>query len=418
MPVYSQLKLFQGVGLLSNAISADLPPGGIYLDYHASTPVDPVVLEAMLPWWQRHPGNPHSEEHSFGWRANEAIEIARSQIAALIRVDAEDIVFTSGATEANNLAILGVMRYRERRRNTLLVTAIEHASVLGPADELAREGIRCVILPVDSDGALNREAFLRELSDDVLLVSVGAVNGEIGTIQDISWIAAHCREVGALFHTDAAQALTSVPQLLGESGVDLVSLSAHKAYGPIGIGALYVAPGIAMRMKRLTFGGGQQLGLRPGTLPTALCVGFGRACELLRLIGTEERERVAKIRDRLAAAILAQVPGAAINGSVTRRHPGNINVQLPGADARDVIQRMQPGLAVSTGSACHSGENQSSHVLRAIGLNDKAAFSSVRIGLGRFTTPDEPDLALSALMKALEGTRSSADGSAAALADV
>ncbi len=373
----------------------------IYLDYHASTPVDAAVIDAMLPWWQHRTGNPHSEEHSFGWRARAGIEQAKTQIAGLIRVDAEDIIFTSGATEANNLALLGLMRFPDRRRNKLLVSAIEHASALGPAFELRNEGIQCGVIPVGPDGALNRDAFLTMLDDDVLLVSVGAVNGEVGTIQDISWIADQCHERGALLHTDGAQALTAIPALLGESGADLVSISAHKAYGPQGVGALYIAPGITNRMVPLAFGGGQQSGLRPGTLPTALCVGFGAACDLLSVHGAGEREEVARMRDAFIANTLRKMPEATINGPRINRHPGNISLQLLGVDAREIIQRVQPAIALSTGSACHSGSNEPSGVLRAIGLTTDQAFASLRLGIGRFTTVAQLDAAIELLATAL-----------------
>jgi cysteine desulfurase len=372
----------------------------IYLDYHASTPVDAAVIDAMLPWWQHRTGNPHSEEHSFGWRARAGIELAKTQIASLIRVDAEDIIFTSGATEANNLALLGLMRFPPRRRNKLLVSAIEHASVLGPAFELRKEGIEYGVIPVAPDGTLNRDAFLTMLDDDVLLVSVGAVNGEVGTIQDISWIADQCHERGALLHTDGAQALTAIPSLLGESGADLVSISAHKAYGPQGVGALYIAPGITNRMVQLTFGGGQQSGLRPGTLPTALCVGFGAACDLLSAQGAVEREEVARMRDAFITNTLRTMPEATINGPRINRHPGNISLQLLGVDAREIIQRVQPAIALSTGSACHSGSNEPSGVLRAIGLTTDQAFASLRLGIGRFTTVAQLDAAIELLATA------------------
>ena len=369
----------------------------VYLDYHASTPVDPDVIEEMLPWWRQHTGNPHSEEHSFGWAAREGIERAKTQIAALIGVDAEDILFTSGATEANNIALLGLMRFPGRGRNRLLVSAIEHASVLGPAFELKSEGVHCDVIPVESDGTLNRDAFLEMLDESVHLVSVGAVNGEIGTIQDLKWIADRCHEVGALLHSDCAQALTAAPELVGDSGTDLASLSAHKAYGPQGVGALYIAPGIAKRMAHLTFGGGQQFGLRPGTLPTALCVGLGAACQILSTNGSAEREEISSLRETLIAAALRTFPKAAINGPRTNRHPGNISLRIADTDARDIIQRLQPSIALSTGSACHSGSHEPSHVLSAIGLPANQAFASFRIGIGRFTTISQIETALDSL---------------------
>jgi cysteine desulfurase len=359
----------------------------------------------MLPWWRQHTGNPHSEEHSYGWAAREGVERAKTQVAALIGVDAEDIIFTSGATEANNIALLGLMRFPGRDRNRLLVSSIEHASVLGPALELKSEGVDCDVIPVESDGILNRDAFLEMLDDTVHLVSVGAVNGEVGTIQDLKWIAERCHEAGALLHSDCAQALTAVPSLIGASGVDLASLSAHKAYGPQGVGALYVAPGIINRMARITFGGGQQLGLRPGTLPTALCVGFGKACELLISQGDNEREAIAHMRDAFMAALVSRIPQATLNGPSKLRHPGNISIRLSEVDAREVIQRMQPAFALSTGSACHSGSDSPSHVLSAIGLTTEQAFASLRFGIGRFTTAAQIEAAVESLSTALVSER-------------
>jgi len=345
----------------------------------------------MLPWWQSRPGNPHSEEHAFGWRCREAIDKARSQIASLIGADPEDMVFTSGATEANNLAILGALRQHEPKRRTILVSAIEHASVLGPAAALENDGFRRATIPVDRHGVMDRGAFLELLDDDVALVSIGLCNNEVGTIQDMEWIAARCHEIGALLHTDAAQALTAKVLSFGQWGVDLASLSAHKAYGPQGVGALYVAPGVAAALQPISFGGGQQLGLRPGTLPTALCVGFGAACELIDINGASERKRIREMRDHLVSAMKRAV-GAKVNGPANDRHPGNANVEIPGIDAHQLIQRMQPAFAVSTGSACHSGFQTPSHVLTAIGLSPDRAASSLRIGIGRFTTPMEVDL--------------------------
>ncbi len=379
---------------------------GIYLDYQASTPVDPAVLEAMLPWWQLGgAGNPHSHEHSFGWRAARAVHDARSQIATLLGADDEDVIFTSGATESNNLAILGTMRAVQSKRHTLLVMATEHASILGPAAALAEEGFRCVTLSVDADGRLVRDAFLNHLNDDVLLVSVGAANNEIGTLQDLPWIAERCHEFGAIFHTDAAQALTAAPVSIGSWGVDLASFSSHKAYGPQGIGALYIAPGTARQLRAVSFGGGQQSGLRPGTLPTALCVGFGVACHLLQTKRLFEPQCTSRLRDRLVESLLDAIPGAVLNGPREGRHPGNANLRIPGIDATDLIQRLQPTVALSSGSACHSGSDRPSHVLLAIGLGDRAARESVRLGIGRFTTDADITAAVEAIVSVVKISR-------------
>jgi cysteine desulfurase len=356
----------------------------------------------MLPWL-RLPGagNPHSHEHAFGWRAAKAIDRARAQLAALIGADDQDLIFTSGATESNNLAILGMMCAHRSKRRTLLVSAIDHASVLGPSAMLEEEGFRCVTLPVDSGGRLLREVFLNELTDDVLLVSVGAANNEVGTLQDLPWITERCHEVGAFVHADAAQALTATPLSVSDWGIDLGSFSAHKAYGPQGIGALYVAPGMSGRLRAISQGGGQQSGLRPGTLPTTLCVGFGMACDILRRQGSVERQRVEWLRNRLISSLLLAFPGAVLNGPIANRHPGNANLRIPGIDATDLIQRLQPHVAISSGSACHSGSDQPSHVLGAMGLTDAAARESVRLGVGRFTTESELAAAIAVIVPAV-----------------
>jgi cysteine desulfurase len=380
----------------------------VYLDYHASTPVDPSVVDAMLPWWHSQPGNPHSGEHAFGWRAREAVEAAKSQIGDLVGVDGEDLILTSGATEANNIALLGVMGFPKRRRNTLIVSSIDHASVLEPARELSRQGCKLIILPVLPDGTIDKDALARALDESVLLVSIGAVNSEIGTIQDLKWIADRCHEVGTILHSDCAQALNANPQIIGQSGVDLASLSAHKAYGPQGIGALFIAPGMIERMARVGFGGGQQLGLRSGTVPTALCVGFGKACEILRSQGENEREATKSLRDLLISKAFKQLPGIQLNGNAARRHPGNVNLMLGNVDARDIIQFMQPAVALSTGSACHSGINEPSHVLRAIGLSPDEAYASVRFGIGRFSTVSHIEFAVDSLVSVLSRRTDSA----------
>lgn len=373
-----------------------LPPAtAIYLDFQASTPVDPSVADSMCEWLRRGRGNPHSAEHAFGWAAREAVERARESVAALVHTDAQDIVFTSGATEANNLALFGVAARAPEGRDTILVSAIEHASVLEPARALQGQGMRIVELPVDQEGRVQLDVLDCMLSNRVLLVSVGAVNNEIGTIQDLKAIGERCRAAGALLHTDAAQALSACGLPLGTLPVDLASLSSHKAYGPGGIGALYVAPGHETRLSPQILGGAQQRGLRAGTLPTALCVGFGQACEILASTGTIERARIALLRDHLWQLLKAAIPGVTLNGppDSSARHPGNLNVAFGQLDARDIVQWLQPGLACSTGSACHSGSEEPSHVLSAIGNDERRARSSVRLSLGRQTTSNDVERA-------------------------
>lgn len=376
----------------------------LYLDYQASTPVDPAVSAAMTRCLGM-TGNPHSSEHAFGWSAHTAVEEARGKVADLIGADPADVVFTSGATESNNLAFFGVCGNKPRTRDLILVSAVEHASVLGPASRLAELGFRVVLLPVDGAGRLSPETLREALDDHVLLVSVGAVNGEVGSIQDLGQIATLCHNSGALLHSDAAQALAATRLNLSDTPVDLLSVSAHKAYGPQGIGALVVAPHVRRALMPLFFGGNQQDGLRPGTTPVALAVGFGHSCDILKRVGDDERRRMSELRDRLYASLCNRIPDLALNGDRTARHPGNLNVQLPGTDARDVIQRLQPTLACSTGSACHSGSEEPSHVLVAMGLTRSQAQGSLRLGVGRFTSHDDVDRAATMIAEAFEASR-------------
>jgi len=354
-------------------------------------------------------GNPHSGEHAFGWAARDVVERARAAVAALVEADADEIVFTSGATEANNLALFGAAERAPLGRDTLLVSSIEHASVLAPARALSTRGFHVIELPVDGDGRLEMSALEAALSERVLLVSVGAVNNEVGTIQDLPTIGMRCRAVGALFHTDAAQSLAACSLPFGTLPVDLASLSSHKAYGPSGIGALYVAAGCADRVAPQILGGDQQHGLRSGTLPTVLCAGFGRACEILAMTGQEERLRVAALRDCLWRTLEALIPGLSLNGprNSALRHPGNLNFAIDGVDARDLIQQLQPDLACSTGSACHSGNEEPSHVLGALGLDSKRAFSSLRLSLGRQSTTEDVHTAAGLIASALEAVLAS-----------
>lgn len=375
---------------------------GIYMDYQASTPADPRVVEAMAPFWSTICGNPHAANHAFGWAADAAVEAARAQVAALIGADSDEIVFTSGATEANNLAVLGVARGAAAGRRRIVVSAIEHKCVLAAARAAAEEGFEVTMVPVGADGIVDPQAVAAVVDSRVALVSVMAVNNEIGTVQPLRDIAALCQASGAVFHSDAAQALSVLPMDVGQAGVDLLSLSAHKAYGPKGIGALYVRRSAPIRPRPILHGGGQEGGLRSGTLPTPLCVGFGEAC---RILGDErecEARKIEGLRNRLLTKLLEIAPGIKVNGALTLRHPGNLNVQFPKIDAELLLQRLQPVVAASTGSACTSGQPEPSHVLRAIGLRAQDAQASVRFSIGRFTTAEEIDTATEVLARALE----------------
>ncbi len=363
----------------------------VYLDYQATTPTDPRVVDAMVPWFAQSFGNPHSRSHRFGRMAEDAVEAARRQVAALIGADAREIVFTSGATESNNLAIKGAARFRRDAgdgRDHVVTVATEHKCVLESCRRLEREGFRLTILPVKPDGLLDLDVVAAALTDRTALVSVMAVNNEIGVIQPIAEIARLCRARGILVHSDAAQAVGKIPVDIRALDADLLSVSGHKFYGPKGIGALYVRRRPRVRLEPLIDGGGQERGLRSGTLPAALCVGLGEACRLAGTEMTEEAERLGRLRDRLLTDLREGIQEIHVNGSVDQRIPGNLNVAIPGVDGEEFLATVGD-VAISTGSACTSATVEPSYVLSALGLDGPTAGGSIRIGLGRFTTEDE-----------------------------
>ncbi len=376
------------------------PNRPVYLDNQATTPCDPRVLAVMLPWFTEKFGNPHSAEHAMGTEAEQAVEAARAQIAALIGADPREIVLTSGATESNNIAIKGAARHAAgladpRRR--VITAATEHKCVLQSVADLAAEGFEPVVLPVRPDGLLDPEALAVALESPTLLVSVMAVNNETGVIQDLPAIAAQVHAAGALFHTDAAQAAGKVPIDVAAMGIDLLSLSGHKLYGPKGVGALYVRRRPRVRLAPLFSGGGQERGLRSGTLPTPLVVGLGEACRLALAEMAEEAERLTVLRDRLLAGLRRRM-AVQVNGSWERRIPGNLNLTFPAPAL--ALMRAVPDLCVSTGSACSSAAIEPSYVLRALGLDDDAAGRTLRLGLGRFTSAADVDFAADRLAEA------------------
>ncbi len=384
------------------------PNQPVYLDNQATTRCDPRVVEAMLPWFTEQYGNPHSVEHVMGRTAEAAVETARGQVAALLGADAREVVFTSGATESNNIAIKGAARfaarYGEGERRRIVTVATEHKCVLESAADLKDEGFDPVFLPVRADGLLDPDVLREALSVPTLLVSIMAVNNEIGVVQDIPGLAAIAKEGGALFHSDLAQAVGKIPVDLTGWKVDLASVSGHKIYGPKGVGALFVRRRPRARVLPLFSGGGQERGYRSGTLPAPLVIGLGEAC---RLAGEEmegEADRIAMLRALLFDALRAHIPGIAINGSTTHRIAGNLNLTFPAETALAMLERM-PDLCVSTGSACSSAEVEPSYVLRALGLSDEAAARTLRIGIGRFTSPADIDYAASALSAAHSGHR-------------
>jgi cysteine desulfurase len=398
----------------------------IYLDHHATTPCAPDVLAAMRPWFETEYANPHSTEHAPGRRAAEAVENARCEIAALIGATPAEIIFTSGATEANNLAIKGAARFAGAAGRGRIVTAAnEHKCVLESVRDLAREGFEPCVLPIQPDGGVDPDALAAALRTPTLLVSVMAAHNETGRIQDIVALAALARAAGAKFHSDIAQAAGRMAVDVRGWDIDLASVSAHKLYGPKGIGALFVRRHPRMRLAPLFSGGGQERGLRPGTIPTPLAVGFGEACRLARLALTEDAGRIAALRDRLLAGLSARIAGLAVNGPLgngppdairlrlpghlslqlpghlSLRLPGNLSLRLPGLRALDVIAAC-PGLAVSTGSACTSAEIAPSHALLALGLGAEDAAATLRVGIGRFTSAADIDGAIQAIAGAFD----------------
>ncbi len=372
----------------------------VYLDHQASTPMARGALDEMLPLFSSSYANPHSDGHAAGWEAAELIEQARGRVAAAVGAESEEIVFTSGATEANNLAILGVARARRDRRR-IVISAIEHKSVLATARAATETGCEVVIIPVDRNGLVDMIALGEAVDDTTLLVSIGFVNNEMGAVQDMAAIASVCRRSGALLHSDAAQGLAWDAVRADEMGVDLLSLSAHKAGGPKGVGALYVGRAAAGSVSPIIHGGEQESGLRSGTLPTPLCVGFGAAC--LSLPSTVEvkawRTNTLELLERLRAV----APSLSVNGELLSRHPGNLNLRFPDVPADILLARLQPEVAVARGSACTSGQPEPSHVLRAIGLTAAAADECLRISTSRWTTSDEIGFAVDAFARALGG---------------
>ena len=383
----------------------------VYLDYNATTPVDPRVADAMMPWFTERFGNPHSVNHAFGEDAANAVEEARREVAGLVGADPREIIFTSGATESNNLAIKGAARFERRhggRRNKVVTLATEHKCVIESVRALGREGFETVVLPVLADGRVDMDLLKRELDDDVVLVSVMAANNEIGTLQPLEEIGALTRACGALFHTDAAQAAGKVPLDVGVAAIDLMSLSGHKFYAPKGIGVLYVRRRPRARIEPLFSGGGQERTLRSGTVPAPLAVGLGKAATLAAAEREQEAARLGELSKCFREALISRVGGVSLNGPTDDRLPGNINLRIEGVDAHRLIA-LVPELAFSTGSACTSAGAEPSYVLHATGLTKEEANSSVRLCVGRFTTVDDVSFATDRLAQAIDRYRNETD---------
>lgn len=378
----------------------------IYLDNHATTPVDPAVLEAMLPYLTNRFGNPASRNHSFGWAAKEAVELAREQVAALIGATAKEVVFTSGATESDNLAIKGVAHYYAAKGKHIVTVATEHKAVLDSCHALERDGFEVTYLGVDKEGLVSLDELTAAIRPDTTLVSVMLGNNEIGVLQPIAKIGAICREKGVLFHCDAVQGLGRVPFDVKEMKVDLISISAHKMYGPKGIGALYVRRGRPrVRLQALIDGGGHERGLRSGTLATHQIVGLGKAAELARLdVETGAIDEVRRKRDKLWEGLKARLDHLHINGSWEHRLPNNLNISFAFVEGESMLMGIKD-IACSSGSACTSASLEPSYVLRALGVGDELAHSSIRFGIGRFTTDEEIDFAIELVCEKVEWLR-------------
>ena len=367
----------------------------IYMDYGATTPVDPRVVDAMVPWLREHFGNPASRSHAWGWEAEAAVEKARVQVAELVGADPREIVWTSGATESINLALKGAAHFYKTRGKHIVTVRTEHKAVLDTVRELERQGFDATYLEVQEDGLLDLDMFKAALRADTILVSVMFVNNEIGVIQDIAALGAICRERGVVFHVDAAQATGKVAIDLATLPVDLMSLASHKTYGPKGIGALYVRRKPRVRIEAQMHGGGHERGMRSGTLPTHQCVGMGEAFRVAREEMGVESERIRVLQQRLLRG-LVDIEQVFINGNQERRVPHNLNISFNFVEGESLIMGVK-GLAVSSGSACTSASLEPSYVLRALGRSDELAHSSLRMTIGRFTTEEEIDYAIGTL---------------------
>jgi len=376
----------------------------IYLDYQGTTPCDPRVFKEMAPYYQESFGNPHARNHLYGWESEAAVETARKQIADLIGASEKEIVFTSGATEANNLAIKGVSGFYGDQKRHLITCKTEHKCVLNSLRAMEQEGFEVTYLDVQKNGLLDLEVLKASITDQTLLVSIMAVNNEIGVIQPIAEIGKLCRERGIFFHTDAAQAVGKISLDVKSMNIDLLSLSGHKIYGPMGVGALYVSRKPRIRLKALFSGGGQERGMRSGTLSTPLCVGLGQACEIAGLERVQESKRLTEFKDHFIQEITQNLEDVYINGDLEKRIPGNLNISFAYVEGEGLMAGMK-NIAVSSGSACTSASLEPSYVLRALGVEEELAHTSLRIGFGRFTTKDELDQALKQIIKAVKRLR-------------
>lgn len=376
----------------------------IYLDYQSTTPCDPRVVEAMLPYFTEHYGNPHSGSHPFGWKAQAAVEKARTQVAAILGADAKEIIFTSGATESNNLVMKGVSSFYKNKKKHIITCMTEHKCILDSARHLEEDGFEVTYLPVEKNGLIDLGILEKAITENTLLVSIMAVNNEVGVIQPIKEIGIMCRARGVFFHTDAAQAVGKIKIDVKDMCIDLLSLSGHKIYGPKGIGALYVGRNPRVRLNALIHGGGQERGMRSGTLPTPLCVALGKACEIAHDEMHTESTRLKKLHERLYQGITSHVDEVYVNGDLEKRIPGNLNISFAYVEGEGLMGDIAD-LCLSSGSACTSESLEPSYVLRALGVTEDLAHTSLRFGLGRFTTEEEIDYTISRIVGAVKRLR-------------
>lgn len=376
----------------------------LYLDYQATTPTDSRVVEAMEPYWTAKFGNPHSRNHHYGWEAEDAVEIARGQVASLVNANPKEIIFTSGATESNNLAIKGVAKFYGDKKNHIITCVTEHKCVLETCRALQQDGFDVTFLPVKENGLIDLDELRAAITDKTLIVSIMAVNNEIGVIQPLKEIGQICRENKVFFHTDAAQAAGKIPMDVEDMNIDLMSISGHKVYGPMGIGALYVRKKPRVRLVPLIHGGGQERGMRSGTLPTPLVVGLGKAAELAQKEMAAEAERLRDFQHRLFEGLRQRIPEIYLNGDMDHRIPGNLNISFAYVEGEGLMMGIKD-LAVSSGSACTSASLEPSYVLRALGVDEELAHTSLRLGLGRFTSEDDIDYAIERISKEVNRLR-------------
>ncbi|MDR4494683.1 MAG: IscS subfamily cysteine desulfurase [Nitrospirales bacterium] len=377
----------------------------IYLDNHSTSPCDPRVVEAMLPYFTEKFGNAASRNHSFGWEAEEAVEQGRKQIAQLIHADPKELIFTSGATESDNLALKGIVEMYREKGDHIITSATEHRAVIDTAKSLEKKGISVTFLPVDKTGRVSPDDIKNAITDKTILISVMLANNEIGTINPVREIGKIAKEKGIIFHCDATQGVGKIPVNVQEMGIDLMSFSAHKIYGPKGIGALYVrrkAPRV--RLEPMVHGGGHERGMRSGTLPVPLIVGFGKACELCEQEMPTESVRMAKMRDRLQNGIMGAMEEVYLNGHPTERLPNNLNISFAYVEGEALLMGVKE-IALSSGSACTSATLEPSYVLRALGVGSDLAHSSIRFGLGRFNTDVEIEYTIDRMVKAVNHLR-------------